>query len=536
MANKRTKDEIIKDGIIQYIMPVKLCDKDKEQDILTKLEESCLIISEYYYDNDNEKYDIGLKKEYLESIKSKEDNKNLLEILKKFQEEEESNLEVALDAERISIKNKGDKKSLFYITPLNKSTMESEKILYDFVDDKNLMNDLGYKKDDLNCKDLLLQPVIILDNENEYFISCKLSMSIDGYALITLEYRLQDVKFEELYNESLGLIYESYKIPVIIIDNKNEFGFSEFEMEMGQEEIIFLYINAIRNILHKNNFDFVIECGDIFTFITLLDYDGKPNNTGDFTKEYKSNICNLLNAPIYKYNELTSKQTSDFFDKSQYTLCKYDEIYVSETTRVIYASIGDRSKYLPEGFNIEELPRVSIQSVVPAIHIVILEKFIHQRIYNLINENFFDLDIEKMDLINDKILESNLILNNLKLFKYDSMNRLVKFIETRQTAGMSKQYIDNAIKEFQVMIKNRKQNIRDEYYRKIGIVAGGISLLLSFTSIYSILEIINRTFVNSNSTNWIFWFTLIFWLILLIGFGVYLFSPFIKNKFFMKRL
>lgn len=532
MANKDTKDLFIKDGIIQYIMPLKLCDRDKEEEVINKLQKSCLIISEYL----DEENCIKLKDEYSNSLKTKEENKELLKLFENFKNIEEINLEAALDkeAERINIKNKGEKDTLASMTIQNKFVRESNKILYDFIDDKNLANNYGYKKEALNGKDLLLQPIIILDNDNEYLISCRLSIMMDGYALITLEYKINNIKFNELYNGYIDLNYVSYKIP-LVMNGKDEFGFYKYELDLNQRGIMELYLNAINNILYENNLDFEIEVGDIFTFILLADYDKKPTNNGNFSSEYKNNICNLLNAPIYKYNELRTQQINEFFDKSRYIICKYDEVYVSETTRAIYACIGDRSLYLPEDLDKDILYRINIQSVVPAIEVVVLETFIHRRIYNLINEKNYDLNIEDMELINDKILENNLILNNLKKFKFNSMNELLKFIESRQTAGMSKEDIDKDIEIFQAMIKNRKKNVRDENYRKIGMIVGIISLLFSFTSIYSILEIIKKTFkiLNDNS---IFGWTIFLWLILLFVFVIYFFVPYKKNKEFINKL
>ena len=355
------------------------------------------------------------------------------------------------------------------------------------------MNLKGFNGDNLtyNAREFLLQPSIGKNNDKEYFINFKLSIWNSGYASIIQEHEIIDISANELSENGLSLIYNSYKLPLALhMENNDLFGIYEIDDNISNYDLNKMYAKAISNFIGKE-----LDISDMASTLLLMDYDFKPKNMGDKNLIYQKSMCNLISSPIFKYNELSTDQRNKLVKNNSYVLNNYNEIYVSTNPKVIINSIGANENNLPNHNTVEIYDRVLLQGIIPAIEIVMLDKFIYKRIYNLLNKNISKLTIEELEEIEEEIYKYNVMLNELKTYNFDTLTKLVKFIEDTQTAGITKEYIINSIDDFNKIIKSKKQRRRDESNRIISIFVSVLTLLLSYTYIYDIINIVNDTFV-----------------------------------------
>lgn len=505
MEKNTSSDDNIKKGVIQYINILKICNKDKFESILEKVQQSFLTISDQEVDINTNQLQFWVKEEYMNSLVPNSDKENS-EHEKIFNSNKllNNDIKMTIHEPEISIRSSSNDDYIhtrIAVDVENNYTREVYNSINNFINDINLKNVNG---DNLiyEGREFLLQPSIGKSNDEEHFINFKLSIWNSGYASIIQEHEIRNIDTSKLSESGLELVYDSYKLPLALHnENKDLFGLYDFNGEIGNTDLNKLYVQAICNIVDEN-----IDISDTGTALLLIDYSFKPKDIGNRNKIYQNSMCNLITSPIFRHNELSTEQKNELIKNNRYILNNYSEIYASTNPKIIISSIGKDMSHLPNEDVIGMYDRVLLQGVVPAMEIVMLDKFIYKRIYNLLNNNIDRLTLEDLEYIEEEIYKYKIMLNELKTYKFDTLTKLVKFIENTQTAGITKPYIISSIDNFNQIIKSKRQRRRDESSRIVSIFVGVLTLLLSYTSIYDIISIINESYIlnftQKNITNY----------------------------------
>lgn len=269
--SKISLDDNIKDGIIQYINILKICNKDNVESIIEKVQQSALNISNQEIDINKNELRFWVKEEYMNSLIPSIDKDNSEdEKISNSNKLLDNDVKVTVHEPDISVTNtrNGDYvKASTKVEFENNYTREVLKLSDTFVTDINLKN---FNGDNLICegREFLLQPSIGIYNNEEYFITFKLSIWNSGYASIIQEHHIRNINASELSENGLELVYDSYKLPLALHnEDKNLFGIYHFDGEIGNNDLNKLYGQALCYIVDND-----IDISDTSRVLLLMDY------------------------------------------------------------------------------------------------------------------------------------------------------------------------------------------------------------------------------------------------------------------------
>lgn len=457
----------IKLGTMQTLYCVKICAPKNVKRYTKILEASDLAITEY-----NNNHSIKLKDSFCEWV------------LKKRFDNDDKRIDVP---PVLNITFNGE---ALITTVEEPAILQAQKDLDNMVNSMN-MNLRYAAHSGIEQRYILLQPILLETAIGKRY-TCPIALLLpSGLAIIRVEQELHDVTVADFSNSNFEDTVLSVDFPYS--KNGQSYKISTPEQQSSTEMIRSMVLQSFINEVNCPH----IKCYNTYQVLALYDYDFAINDYQLANDNFYRNISYLMHAPMNLYNEFSIEMAKTEVARGHYEINRHAHVFVSASSRVIIADIGNSVELLKEELKEETEDtlyqlwlRGLLESTTPCVETVLLKKTITQEI------------VEKCTVVNGKslsaLMDTKRHIHELSIYelqnyytKYGTMTKLTDFIDSSNTTNYTEIQANEFISSFNDTVATKSQ-LKHERISNIFTVLGFLlSLILSYVGIRDIVSTIN---------------------------------------------
>ena len=319
-----------------------------------------------------------------------------------------------------------------------------------------------------------------------------------GQLILKYSIELENISSDTFYTEKFRNKYKC-KVPSYVL-GKNKIDYDSKEIFL--KEAIDMYNSYI--IKKINKYKKVISKNEIFfENLILEEYDNKPQNFNEVSKDMKEAFFFIVNRP-YGYVNTRYGEEYDAFIKNRYDMSRFASIFCGTSGRTLIAFNKDFESLPEEVRECVDKSKIASTYLSGALKLLMIRRSYYDEIF----ENVYDEmehDTKYLRKLQRKMLFSeDYTFFNLKK-SYGTVKLLYNYMEKNMTDFFPKDMLDKKIELYSKIIESNEQVDREKLNKRIGFGTTIITIFFGISGIEQLVKLsrqsIDRFLLNAFGEN-----------------------------------